>query len=343
MVEVLQLLRPEWRTLRIHESSPSLWFFREHCPQYSYSYFFPEVARGGSKDGVRCENVEELTFSDESLDVFVTQDVLEHVFRPDRALREISRVLVSVASTSSRPRGIRRSRRVGAALASDDGSSRSVLDPVYHGNPIARGGSLVTWDYGADFDQLAQQWSGFRPALVILRDRRRGIDGEHLEVFVTGKGPGERRSEPRRDLRSLAANGVSQCEQVGPSEPVGRLEHRALGPLVPGVDEHETLVRRAVEHRVDGGRQPSTECVRVRPVPDVRLDTGRRAVLSNATMTPGNSRSPSRVESLLGRARPSRRSSACCRGSRDACSTLSPVIHSQWWLWGGNPSEPSRP
>ena len=95
VVEVLNLLRPNWRELSIHESSPSIWFFRDQCPNYSFSYFFDDVAGGAIKDGMRCEDVENLTFPDETFDIFITQDVLEHVFRPDRALREISRVLKS--------------------------------------------------------------------------------------------------------------------------------------------------------------------------------------------------------------------------------------------------------
>ncbi len=42
---------------------------------------------------MRSENIEDLTFADESIDIFVTQDVLEHVFHPDRAIAEIHRVL----------------------------------------------------------------------------------------------------------------------------------------------------------------------------------------------------------------------------------------------------------
>jgi hypothetical protein len=47
----------------------------------------------------------------------------------------------------------------------------------------------VTWEYGADFDDLAQRWSGYTTSTLVIRDRTRGIDGEHLEVFVTLKDP----------------------------------------------------------------------------------------------------------------------------------------------------------
>ncbi|MGH8487345.1 MAG: class I SAM-dependent methyltransferase [Gammaproteobacteria bacterium] len=41
----------------------------------------------------RCENLEEQTFHDEFFDLVITQDVFEHVFHPDLAIREIARTL----------------------------------------------------------------------------------------------------------------------------------------------------------------------------------------------------------------------------------------------------------
>jgi SAM-dependent methyltransferase len=189
VVEVLNLVRPDWRMLTIHESSPSLWFFREQCENYSFSYFFENVPRGSLNEGARCEDIEHLTYDDESFDIFVTQDVLEHVFHPDRALSEISRVLkwggIHVFTTPKYP--LLGSSYARAAMAG--GEIVHVHEPQYHGNPISADGSLVTWEYGADFDDLAQCWSGYSTSTFVIRDRTRGIDGEHLEVFVTLKHP----------------------------------------------------------------------------------------------------------------------------------------------------------
>jgi SAM-dependent methyltransferase len=91
--EVLNLVRPEWRDLAIHESSPCINFYAEQCPGYSRSYYFEGVPLGSRKDGELCQNLECLTFTDGTFDVFITQDVLEHVFNPDLVVREIMRVL----------------------------------------------------------------------------------------------------------------------------------------------------------------------------------------------------------------------------------------------------------
>ncbi|MGQ0519368.1 class I SAM-dependent methyltransferase, partial [Bacillus sp. D-CC] len=42
---------------------------------------------------IRCENLEDMTFQNESFDLFITQDVFEHVMEPKKAFKEIERVL----------------------------------------------------------------------------------------------------------------------------------------------------------------------------------------------------------------------------------------------------------
>jgi SAM-dependent methyltransferase len=187
-VEVLNLVAPSWRELTIHESSPCINFYAEQCRGYTRSFYFEGVSLGTLKDGDRCESLESLTFSDESFDVFLTQDVLEHVFHPDLAVREIARVLkpdgVHVFTTPKNKRLLESRRR---ARLLPDGTVEHLLQPEYHGSPIGDGRSLVTWDYGSDFDDLVGQWSGYLISDYVLRDHARGIAGEYLDVFVMRK------------------------------------------------------------------------------------------------------------------------------------------------------------
>ena len=44
-------------------------------------------------NGVCCENLEHMSFGDESFDLHLTQDVFEHLFDPAAAFREIARTL----------------------------------------------------------------------------------------------------------------------------------------------------------------------------------------------------------------------------------------------------------
>ncbi|MDO9458942.1 MAG: class I SAM-dependent methyltransferase, partial [Alphaproteobacteria bacterium] len=94
---VLNEIRPAWRDLRIHESSPcgrgiSVVMTRE-CPQYTASQFYPDRPFGEIVNGARNENLEAQTFADAAFDIVVSLDVMEHIYNPDKALGEIYRTL----------------------------------------------------------------------------------------------------------------------------------------------------------------------------------------------------------------------------------------------------------
>jgi len=165
-------------------------FFAEQSRNYSWSFFYEDVPVGTfSKDGIQCQNLENLTFSNGIFDIFITQDVLEHVFNPDVAVREIMRVLRTDGIhifTAPKHKHLLKSYRRAQMV---DGSIQHLHEPIYHGNPIGDGRSLVTWDYGADFDDLLGRWSGYCTSNFIVRNRAHGIDGEYLDVFVTCKQP----------------------------------------------------------------------------------------------------------------------------------------------------------
>jgi SAM-dependent methyltransferase len=187
LVHVLKQLRPEWASAAVHESSPSLDFFARRCPGYSYSFFLEGVPPGSMSGDKRCEDLERLTFPDGSFDIFITQDVLEHVFRPERALAEIMRVLRDGGLhlfTAPKHKHLLASRQRAALSA---GSIEHLLPAEYHGSPVGDGRALVTWDYGADFEDLVKSWCGYLTSTYVIRDRRLGIDGEYLEVFATVK------------------------------------------------------------------------------------------------------------------------------------------------------------
>ena len=178
---------PEWADAQIHESSPSNDFVRRYCRQYSSSYYYEGVSPGSQHLGNRCENLEQLTFADGTFDLFITQDVFEHVFRPDLASREIMRVVRPGGAhvfTAPKHKGLRATRQ----RARLDGTTVThLLDPEYHGNPIGDGRALVTWDYGDDFEVHLAHWCGYPTVTYLVRDRKLGLDGEYLEVFVTRK------------------------------------------------------------------------------------------------------------------------------------------------------------
>jgi len=76
LVVVLDYLAPNWRERSIHESSPTNLIFAQQCPKYSTSQYLENVPPGQVNTGIRCENLEQMTFKDESFDIFITQAVL---------------------------------------------------------------------------------------------------------------------------------------------------------------------------------------------------------------------------------------------------------------------------
>jgi hypothetical protein len=109
------------------------------------------------------------------------------VFEPGKAVSEIMRVVKPGGAhvfTAPKHKGLRATRQ---RARLDGNNIVHLLEPQYHGNPIADGRSLVTWDYGDDFELYVWDWCGYPTITYIVRDRGLGIDGEYLEVFVTRK------------------------------------------------------------------------------------------------------------------------------------------------------------
>lgn len=192
LMAVVEERYPGWRALTIHESSPgnrgASRRFREECEQYIPSQWFDGTPLGAMVGGYRCENLEQLTFDDASIDLHVTQDVLEHVLRPERAFAEIARTLkpggahVFTVPLVNKERPT--SRRV---VVQADGSLSHLAPPSYHGNPIDPNGSLVTLDWGFDICDHIAAACGLRTEIIRIDDLSRGIRAEYIEVLVTSR------------------------------------------------------------------------------------------------------------------------------------------------------------
>jgi len=188
---VLERHRPDWRNLAIHESSPGARglssVLKMECPSYVPTQYFSDVPGGTFHGGMRCENLEHQTFSDASFDLVITQDVMEHVFHPDIAYREIARTLKSgglhIHTTPIYLDHAKSSRRAEIK----DGKIVHLFDPEYHGNPIGDGRALVTWYFGRDFPKLISGWAPFAVEIVRFNDATQGLVAEFLDVIVCRK------------------------------------------------------------------------------------------------------------------------------------------------------------
>ena len=189
LMQVLGEIAPEWRRLRIHESSPdgaSSRRIAQDCEGYDASQYWSDVAPGATRDGARCEDVTRLTFADASLDLFITQDVFEHVVDAGRGFAEIARVLrpgglhiLTVPWYWWKPTLIR--ARIG-----DDGVEY-LEPPDYHSNPVDPSGSLVVTEWGWELPDVIHRESGMTTTVHAITDRRSGIVGAFREVMVSRK------------------------------------------------------------------------------------------------------------------------------------------------------------
>jgi SAM-dependent methyltransferase len=189
LVKVLNDEVPGWERLRVFESSPggvSSDYIRERAKDYTPSQLFDGVPSGTYVDGVRREDLQTLTLDDGSVDVLVTQDVAEHVVEPEKAFREVARVLA--------PGGVHvwtvpiHAGRATVVRAEPDGAGgvRHLMEPDYHGNPLG-GRSLVVREWGDDLVAYVDGVSDVRTTRYDEDSRWHGLLGAMKDVLVSRK------------------------------------------------------------------------------------------------------------------------------------------------------------
>jgi len=141
LMKVINTHFPEWRTATVHESSPgargATVKLKNGCENYIPSQYFPEKENGSLIGKTRVEDLEALTFEDESIDLHISQDVLEHVFDPAAVFSEINRTLKPGGMhIFTAPLVNKHKPTVNRAKLSDSGDVIHLMEPSYHGNPV---------------------------------------------------------------------------------------------------------------------------------------------------------------------------------------------------------------
>lgn len=195
LIKVMTDFFPNYRELGIHESSPggrgvSIKLHKE-CKNYSASqFYYPNIELGQihATSGYRCESLERLTFPDNSFDIFVTQDVMEHIFDPEKAFKEIARVLRPGGAHIFTAPLINKGKK--SEVRASRGESGEVIyhhEPVWHGNPVDPKGSLVTMHWGYDIAGFITEKAKTPTAIISIDDIDLGISAEYIDVMVSWK------------------------------------------------------------------------------------------------------------------------------------------------------------
>ena len=115
---------------------------------YIGSEFFHDIPLGKYSDsGIRCEDLQKLSFPDNTFDLVITQDVFEHIRNPDLGWKEVHRVLkpsglhIFTIPYNVDSKTVRR-------IEVDGDKDIFILPRVFHGDNIRNG--LVYTDFGND-------------------------------------------------------------------------------------------------------------------------------------------------------------------------------------------------
>lgn len=117
-------------------------------------------------------------------DLVITQDVFEHLFHPDRAIKEIARTLKPGGATLMTVPILRKTLPSRRRAEIVDGAITHLLDAQFHGNPIDAKGSLVTVDWGYDFVAYLQAVSGLSFLMIQIDNIDHGIRADLNEVLI---------------------------------------------------------------------------------------------------------------------------------------------------------------
>ncbi|MCC6867026.1 MAG: class I SAM-dependent methyltransferase [Ignavibacteria bacterium] len=192
LMYIIETKFPHWRSLNIHESSPenrgASTKLKNNCKHYISTQFYLNNELGKVVNGIRNENLEEQTFKNESFDIVVTQDVMEHVLNPDAAFKEIARTLKPGGAhifTTPLVNKFKPSQKW--AVLDESKKLKFLFEPEYHGNPINPEGSPVSMHWGYDIIDFIYNSCGLKTEIIYLDNLDFGIRAEYIEVLISSK------------------------------------------------------------------------------------------------------------------------------------------------------------
>lgn len=136
------------------------------------SEYFDGVPFGSFKEGIRCEDLTQLTFQGEVFDIVISEHVLEHVPDPFRAFSEVNRVLkksglyIFTIPFEAQDKSVTRVLPDGTAL----------LPELFHIDPLRHAGALVYTQFSKkDLIEKFLKPNMFEAEIIVVNDTMAGI------------------------------------------------------------------------------------------------------------------------------------------------------------------------
>ena len=156
LINVISRTVPDSESKTAYElssSGPLVEYLSRHFAGLTTSEYFDNLPPGKSIHGIRCEDVQNLSFPDSSFDICTSTEVFEHVADDHAGFKEIRRVLKgSGYFIFTVP--LHNSDKTMERAYQDDSKIIHILPASYHSDKIRGTGNVLVYrDYGNDITE----------------------------------------------------------------------------------------------------------------------------------------------------------------------------------------------
>lgn len=149
----------------LSSGGPVVTFLKENTGSLTLSEYFDDVIPGQFKGGIQCQDIQTLTYNDNSYDLCTSTEVFEHVPDDNRGFQEIFRILkkqgVMIFTVPINLAGVTLQR---AVIKNDE--LVHLEEPEYHDDAIRGKGKVLAYrTYGTDIVTQLKN-AGFEDALI---------------------------------------------------------------------------------------------------------------------------------------------------------------------------------
>jgi len=170
-----QDLSPDSEVYELSSKGALVRYLRKRFRNLRFSEFFDDTPPGDYRKGVQCQDLQALTFADNSFDLITSTEVLEHVPDDGRAFREMARVLKPGGVAVFTVPLLESASTLERARLGEDGRINHMTEPQYHFDRLRGAGKVLAFrSYGLDIcDRL--QSAGFNASIRTVSEPGFGI------------------------------------------------------------------------------------------------------------------------------------------------------------------------